>query len=188
MTEQAGIRFVLVLLCGFLLSAGSAAAQGFPVYKPLLPVASLNTDRLFSDSQAGKKILDDARQKSTALAEENRKIETELEQEERDLTEKRKTLPADEFRKLADAFDKKVVGIRRTQNAKGTDLQKQLEEARRSFNEKVRPVLQRLMQDRGIVFILDEKAIVLGVSTGDITDEALRRVDREIGATLDESK
>jgi Skp family chaperone for outer membrane proteins len=188
MAGRVCIRYVLVLLCGLLLPAGGAGAQGFPVYKESLPVASLNSERLFSESLAGKKILDDARDKSTEIAAENRKIEAELEQEERDLTEKRKSLPADEFRKLADAFDKKVVSIRREQNAKATELSQQLDASRRAFSDRVRPVLQKLMQEKGIIFILDEKAIALAAGSGDITDEALRRVDAQIGATLEDSK
>ncbi len=188
MTRLAGIRGALVVVCGLLLSAGNAGAQGFPVYRESLPVASLNSDRLFSESLAGKAILDASRQKSTALSEENRRIEAELEQEERDLTKKRKTLPAEEFRILADAFDVKVEAIRSTQNGKATALAQELDAARREFSNRVRPVLQELMGDRGIIFVLNEQAIALAVSSGDITDQALQRVDEEIGATLDGNK
>jgi Skp family chaperone for outer membrane proteins len=188
MGQWAGIPGVLFLVCGLLLPAGGAGAQGFPVYREYLPVASLNSDRLFSESLAGKAILDASQEKSAALGEENRRIEADLEEEERDLTEKRKTMPAEEFRKLAEAFDQKVVAIRRTQNAKATALGQELENARREFSNRVRPVLQQLMQERGIVFVLNEQAIALAVSSGNITDEAIRRVDREIGATLGADK
>lgn len=188
MTVRAGIRHALLLACGLLLSAGWVMAQGFPVFKETLPVASLNSDRLFSESMAGKAILDESRQKSMALGEENRRIEAALELEERDLTEKRKTLPAEEFRKLADAFDDKVETIRRTQNGKAAALTQELEAARREFSTRVRPILQQLMSEKGIVFVLNEQAIALALSSGDITDLALQRVDAEIGATLDGNK
>lgn len=188
MTGQAGIRSILVLACGLLLSGGGAAAQNFPVYKESLPVASLNSDRLFSESMAGKAILDASRERSIALGEENRRIEAELEREERDLTEKRKTLPPEEFRKLADAFDEKVEAIRSTQNGKATALTQELEAARREFSTRVRPILQQLMSEKGIIFVLNEQAIALALSSGDITDLALQRVDAEIGATLDGNK
>lgn len=188
MAKPAGIPTVLVFVCGLLLSASGAAAQGFPVYKESLPVASLNSDRLFSESLAGTAILNASREKSISLSEENRRIESELEQEEQDLTEKRKALPAAEFQVLADAFDAKVVNIRRTQNAKAAALSQELEAARREFSNRVRPILLQLMRERGIVFVLNEQAIALAVSSGDITDDALQRVDSEIGATLDGDK
>ena len=188
MAKSAGIRSVLVLVFGLMLSAEVAVAQGFPVYKESLPVASLNSERLFSESLAGKAIVEASREKSITLSEENRRIEAELEQEERDLTEKRKTLPAAEFQLLADAFDAKVVNIRRTQIAKATALSQELEAARREFSNRVRPILLQLMRDMGIVFVLNEQAIALAVISGDITDEALQRVDSEIGATLDDGK
>jgi Skp family chaperone for outer membrane proteins len=109
MSKPAGIRSVLLLVFGLMMSAGVAVAQGFPIYKESLPVASLNSDRLFSESLAGRAILEASREKSITLSEENRRIEAELEQEERELTEKRKAMPAAEFQLLADAFDAKVV-------------------------------------------------------------------------------
>lgn len=188
MRERAGIGGILALICGLLLSAGCAGAQGFPVYKDALPVASLNSERLFSESLAGRSVLEASRSKSQTLGEENRRIEAELEQEERDLTEKRRTLPAKEFSLLADAFDKKVVAIRREQNAKAVALGQELDAARRAFSNRVRPILQSLMVELGIVFVLNEQAIALALSSGDITDEAIERVDREIGATLEVDK
>lgn len=188
MAKPAGIGSVLALVFGLMLSAGVAVAQGFPVYKESLPVASLNSDRLFSESLAGRAILEASREKSITLSEENRRIEAELEQEERELTEKRKTMPAAEFQLLADAFDAKVVNIRRTQNAKASALSQELETARREFSTRVQPILLQLMRERGIVFVLNEQAIALAVSSGDITDDALQRVDSEIGATLDGTK
>lgn len=188
MAQRAGICGVLALIGSLFLSAGSVSGQGFPVYRDSLPVASLNSDRLFSESMAGKAILDVSREKSNALRDENRRIESELQQEERELTEKRKTMAPDTFRELADAFDKKVVEIRQTQNAKATALGQELDTARREFTVRVRPILQALMEERGIVFILNEQAVALALSSGDITDEAVARVDREIGATLDANK
>ena len=188
MAKPAGIRSILILVFGLLLSAGGASSQGFPVYKESLPVASLNSERLFSESLAGKAILEASREKTVTLSEENRRIESELEQEERELTEKRKTLPAAEFQALADAFDEKVVKIRRTQNAKGSALSQELEAARREFSNRVRPILLQLMSERGIIFVLNEQAIALAVSSGDITNDALKRIDNEIGATLNGDK
>ena len=56
------------------------------------------------------------------LATENRRIEADLEAEEQELTELRNTLPAGEFRLLADAFDAKVQETRAAQAAKGRAL------------------------------------------------------------------
>lgn len=188
MAERTALRCLLILALSAILPAGPATAQGFPVYRESLPVASLNSDRLFAESLAGKAILEESRAKSMALGEENRRKEAELEQEERDLTEKRRTLPAEEFQKLADAFDEKVVRIRRTQNAKAAALSQELEAARREFTNRVRPILLDLMREKGIVFVLNEQAIALAVRSGDITDDALQRVDAEIGATLDDNE
>ena len=185
MAWSGGIKttvLALVWACGI---ATLVSAQDFPVYRQDLPVASLNSGQLFSRSQAGAAFLEQSRKRSTALAEENRRIESELEQEELNLTEMRKTLPAEQFRALADAFDAKVVTIRREQIAKAAALTQDLELARQKFSAVVQPILQQFMQERGIIFILNEQAIILANIEGDITDEMVARVDAAIGATLD---
>lgn len=188
MLARAGNHIALALFCAAMFAAASASGQQFPIYKETLPVASLNLDRLFSESQFGKKVLEESRAKTVELSEENRRIEAELEREERDLTEKRKVLPAEDFRLLAEAFDQKVVRVRRTQNSKANDLGEQLDTARREFSERVQPILLQLMREKGITFILDEQAVVFALSSGDVTDEVIARVDAEIGATLDGAK
>ncbi len=163
-------------------------AQQYPVFKEALPVATLNSTRLFTQSLAGRAALKKSQTKSRALADENRGIEADLEQEEVRLTELRKTIPAEEFRALAEAFDKRVVETRQVQNAKAADLSRELNTTQRAFSVAVQPILKELMSEKGIVFILSEQAIVLGERSGDITEEALRRVDIKIGTTLEPGK
>ena len=85
-------------------------------------VLVLDQERLFEGSLWGKRVVREIEADSTALATENRRIEAELTAEEQALTDQRKLLPAEEFRALADAFDAKVVEIRRSQDAKARDL------------------------------------------------------------------
>jgi Skp family chaperone for outer membrane proteins len=188
MALRGGILGISALIVMLITPIGPASAQGYPVYRETLPIASLNSDRLFSESLAGRAILEDSRKKSVALGEENRRIEAELEQEERDLTELRKSATPEEFSALAEAFDDKVVEIRRTQNAKAVALGQELDAARREFSTRIRPIIQDLMREMGILFLLNEQAIVLALSSGDITDEAIAAVDAEIGATLTSDK
>jgi Skp family chaperone for outer membrane proteins len=167
-----GVAAVLLAL-----SLSLASAQTFPTFDPKLPVASISQDRLFSESAFGRAALSDQAARAEALASENRRIEQELEAEELSLTELRKTTDPDEFRKMATAFDTKVNEIRAAQNAKLTELTTSLESARLDFFNRSLPVLLTLMEERGIQFILQEQAILLAAAQGDITDEAIARIN-----------
>ncbi|WP_435168030.1 OmpH family outer membrane protein [Falsirhodobacter sp. 1013] len=145
------------------------------------PILTVVPDRLFDEARAGKAAqtrLDDA---TRALMVENRRMEAELEAEERDLTAKRDTMPPAEFRKLADAFDAKAERTRTEQDAKSRRLTRMREEDRQAFFKAALPVLAQLMQDEGALAILDRGSVFVSFDLIDVTTEAIARLDTALG-------
>jgi Skp family chaperone for outer membrane proteins len=153
---------------------GSVLAQDAPQAGGVL---LLDQERLFSGSRFGQRVLAELDAKTKELQTENRKLEADLEAEEKALTERRASLPPEEFRKLADAFDAKVKGIRAARDAKSTDLTAQREAARKTFIETAVPILGQILRERGASAIIDRSAVVLSFDRIDITDLAIARVD-----------
>lgn len=156
---------------------------GFEVDSPIepSPVLTLDQDRLFLGSAYGRRVDGEIAAASQALAAENRAIEAKLTAEEQDLTERRPTLPAAEFRLLADDFDARVVEIRRVQDEKVKRLSSRLDEERQRFYRAAAPVLGELVREAGAVAILDNRAVFLSADRIDVTDEAIARIDRMLG-------
>jgi Skp family chaperone for outer membrane proteins len=153
-----------------------ARAQETPT-GPAMAVLTLDQDRLFSGSRFGAKSIEALEVQARALQAENRQIESDLEIEEKALTERRAALTPEQFRTEAEAFDVKVKGIRTAQEAKARDLAAQRDAARQRFLQASAPVLAQIMQERGAVAILDRSAIVLSFDRADVTDLAIGRVD-----------
>ena len=145
------------------------------------PVLTIDTDRLFRESQFGQRILSELGEQTEALAAENRRIEAELKDEERRLTEKRPQMDVATFREEADAFDARVQRIRQEQDAKEVALQRRLSEGQDAFLSTATPILGSLMLERGAVVILDRRTVFLGVGVVDVTDAAITAIDAEIG-------
>ena len=140
---------------------------------------------MFAASAFGRRF-DAALQADGARLEvENRRIESELEAEEKDLTQRRPAMSPEAFRALADAFDTKVQRIRTEQTAKARALAQRTEEAQRQFIAAARPVLEQLMIDAGAVVIIDPRSVVMSRSAIDVTDEAIRRINDSIGDGTD---
>jgi Skp family chaperone for outer membrane proteins len=176
------MRGLAVLLA--LLLAGPGVAQDVPLSAPLAEpdqVLTVDQDRLFADSAYGKAALARLEAEQADLLAENRKIEAALEEEERSLTERRKTLPAEEFRSLAAAFDQKVEGIRSAQVEKDRALRAAVEDNQRRFFEVAFPVIGQLMQDMGASVVLDKQSIILSLQRIDVTDQVIARIDAAIG-------
>ncbi|WP_299675023.1 OmpH family outer membrane protein [uncultured Roseobacter sp.] len=161
------------------LLAGPADAQRFgPVQSPIL---TIDSDRLFSESDFGKQTVAEFEARGAELAAENRGIEDQLETEEQALTEQRATMDPTEFRELADAFDAKVQTTRRTQDAKNRALSQDFEQRRNVFLNAAAPVLEGLMREAGAAVIMDKRSLFLSSNAIDITDMALGRLNEVLG-------
>lgn len=151
------------------------------------PVLTIDSERMFNQSKFGQRVLADVQAQTEALAAENRRIEGELTDEEKSLTARRPGMTPEAFRTEANAFDTKVQGIRQAQDAKERALQQTISDGRDAFLTAARPVLGRLMLDRGAVVVLERRSIFLSVGVIDITDEAVAAIDAQVGDGTDTS-
>ncbi|MBS9716175.1 OmpH family outer membrane protein [Pseudohalocynthiibacter aestuariivivens] len=142
---------------------------------------TIDAERLYLESRYGGRVQSEFERDGAELAAENQTIDRDLTAEEKDLTERRATMPADEFRLLADEFDVKVQGIRRAQDDKLRSLTRRRDEERQTFYSTVIPVLAQITSEKGAVAILDRRAVFLAAESIDITNDAIERVDAEIG-------
>ena len=144
------------------------------------PVLAIDQQRLFVDSAFGKASLTALETASRDLQAEIRKIESDLEIEERLLTERRQTLPPTEFTPLASAFDDKVESIRAAWGAKDRELKRQRELDQQTFYETVLPILVEVMQEVGAVMLVDQSSVILTLDRVDITQIAIERIDERL--------
>lgn len=168
---------VLVLLSAFAPQMASAQAEG----GARLSIATLDQEALFLQSDFGQRVTRDLESDRDALAAENRSIEAELIAEERALIDQRAALPAADFAVLADAFDRKVQGIREEQDRKGRALQIQLDDHRTRFLTEIGPVLTDLLRARGAQVLLDRGAVLIAVDGVDITSAAIDEINARLG-------
>lgn len=140
-------------------------------------VLTIDKDRLFAESRFGQKMIADTDVEVKALQAENRRIEADLEAEEKVLTARRDTLSAEEFRGLATAFDAKVKDIRTARDAKARELALKRDGARQTFLKTAIPILAEIMSEKGASAIVDRSAIVVSFDRIDITDLAIARID-----------
>lgn len=166
--------------------AGPAPAPGLvvPTAQPevQIPLMTIDQDAVFLRSAWGQRAQSELEQRGAALASENERLAQALSREEEELTELRKTLPADEFRARAEEFDKRVVEVRRERAIKVTELQQYADGERDAFQQVVRPILARMMQERGAVAVLDLRVLFVSAEAIDVTDELIEEVDAVAGA------
>ena len=172
LVRRSALALAFLLACAVPL--GAQGVVRLPVESPVL---TIDSDRLFEDSQFGQQIIAEIEARGAALSAENRSIEEELATEERELTELRPTIEPSEFRIMADAFDAKVEDIRRNQDAKSRQLNASLEEGRTAFLNEAAPVLEQLMREAGAAVVLELRSVFISSNAVDITRTAIDRLD-----------
>lgn len=174
----------LLVSLGLAAGAFSASAQDaarFPIGDVQSSVLVIEFDRAFSESDFGKRISVEIQALGAEIAAENRRIETELSEEEQRLTDLRSTMSAEDFHRLADDFDTRVQELRQAQDAKARALGSQSEESRRLFLSVAQPVLRTILQERGAAVILERRTVFASITEIDITNLAIARINSAIG-------
>ena len=169
----------------------SVAMTGSPVVAQVLDqgtvalprsvILTLETDRMFEESDFGIRVADEIEAEGIELAAENRKIEAELIEEESQLTNLRASTDAAAFTKLAEAFDEKVQTLRQQQNAKARALGSKSEETRQTFLNAAQPILLQIMQDANAAIIIERRNTIISLDAVDITDVAIDRINDTLG-------
>ncbi|MFT4960869.1 MAG: Skp family chaperone for outer membrane protein [Paracoccaceae bacterium] len=175
-----GNQLLRLLFCMALLLV-PVALQAQQLGMSQAPILTIEPDRLFNDSDFGKRVIRQLEAESAVLVAENRRIEGELTAEEKALTERRAQMEPAVFRALADAFDIKVQETRRIQDAKTLALGQLRDSNRRIFLQTARPILEALLRESGAGVILDRDTIFLSANATDITDLAIVRINSILG-------
>ncbi|MEP1767502.1 MAG: OmpH family outer membrane protein [Sulfitobacter sp.] len=166
------------------LALGLAGAQPLGAQQQRAPVASILTidsERLFLSSDFGKRVVREIEERGKDLTVENRAIEAELAKVEQDLTDRRAEMPPEEFRPLADAFDKRVQETRQAQALKSRNINALLEEEREVFLSAAGPVLEALMAEVGASVVLERRSVFFATNNSDITSLAIARLNATLG-------
>ena len=154
---------------------GPAQAQSVGIVQSEILV--VDPERLFEDTRLGRSIAGTLQADRDALIARNRKIEAELEAEERALTDLRPDTSPEEFREMADAFDTRVQSIRRESERRVRELERNRDRAPIEFMRQVEPVLVEVMRQAGAVVVMDARSVLLRADVIDITDLVAARID-----------
>ncbi|KIC48963.1 OmpH family outer membrane protein [Tateyamaria sp. ANG-S1] len=156
-------------------------ATASPAQDVRSPILTIDSERFYRESVFGRRVLNEIEARTSALSEDNRRIEAELEAEEQALTDQRSDMAPEAFRALADAFDARVEAIRRDRDEQSREIADLLEQNRDRFLASAAPVLEEIMRDTGAAVILEQRSVYVSANAIDITDLAIERMDASLG-------
>ena len=170
-------------LFSFLLSAVLAFAAPVHGQEAAAPSSVLTVDleKIARESDYGQRVNGLYQAEILTLQSQAKQVEAELIAEEQDLVAQRDIVSPEEFKELSQAFDRKVVAIREDQNSKQSELQAKQRDDQRNLLRLIAPILYEIVSARGASVLIDRRNIVLDLSSVDITDEAIAKMNETLG-------
>ena len=140
----------------------------------------LSQDDLFKKSDPGRAILEIFEEKQSTLLAEAAAIEQQLIVEEKNLTEQRGKLNAEDFQILAEQFDIKVEKMRKSRADKDKKLQQNFTIWRKKFVQIVLPIVREQMSQFNALVVLDSnnRGLIYDKKV-DVTDVVIKRLNED---------
>ena len=140
----------------------------------------INLKKVLNESKAGS-----AAQEKLVKEFENqdKKFKNEsnaLKKQETELINQRKTLSADEYKKKVSSLRKKNVDFQNRRRNASSDFVKKKNNARNQLLKSLNPILQKYMDENGIMMIMNEKNVILANSKVDLTNTIIDLLNKEL--------
>ena len=140
----------------------------------------INLKKVLNESKAGS-----AAQEKLVKEFENqdKKFKNEsnaLKKQETELINQRKTLSADEYKKKVSSLRKKNVDFQNRRRNASSNFVKKKNNARNQLLKSLNPILQKYMDENGIMMIMNEKNVILANSKVDLTNTIIDLLDKEL--------
>ena len=140
----------------------------------------INLKKVLNESKAGS-----AAQEKLVKEFENqdKKFKDEsnaLKKQETELINQRKTLSADEYKKKVSSLRKKNVDFQNRRRNASSNFVKKKNNARNQLLKSLNPILQKYMDENGIMMIMNEKNVILANSKVDLTNTIIDLLNKEL--------
>ncbi len=140
----------------------------------------IDMQKLLNQSKAGKEAQDFLKKK-IITGDKKFKEEAELlKKEEIDLITKKKTLPADEYKKTLNQLREKNVKFQRKRANFTKTIATQRTEARNKLFKTIDPILTKYMSENNIQIVIYKKYVAMANSKLDLTDKILEILNKEL--------
>lgn len=170
----------LLSLALCLTAAAPSRAQTAEADAPDSPIVVVSLDKIRAESLAAKSI----EQQTAKIRDELRNRFEERRQalaaEEKALVALRATMEPDAFEARAARFEQQVRELKKDRRDQSLALRHSLRIANEQMDRVLQPILAELMAERRAVIMIDNRDVVIGAVSLDVTQAAINRLDAKL--------
>ncbi len=165
-------NFLLFFIIFFFFNSYSLSEENKIVY--------IDMDLLISKSLAGKSINNQIKSQNKNNLEKFKKIESDIKNEDEDISNKKNILSEDEYKKLVSQLNKKIKNYR-VMVSENVDKNNKLKiSATKKLIKKLNPILSDYSEKNSISIILQKRDIIIGKNSLNITDDIIKILDENV--------
>jgi outer membrane protein len=140
----------------------------------------IDMNKLLNQSKAGKEAQDFLKKKIITRDKKFKEEGELLKKEEIDLIAKKKTLTADEYKKILNQLREKNIKFQRKRTNFTTEIATQRAEARDRLLKTLDSILTKYMSENNVQIVIYRKYIVMAQSKLDLTGKVLEILNKEL--------
>ena len=170
------INIIYVLVACMIFTTANLYADTYPNTS----IAIVDLNLILSESKAAKgatKDFEEIQKKTESEIVESDKVMLD---ERNKLIEQQSVIAPEAFEIKAKDYEKKLQNYQSEKQNKLRKLEGILQNARNEILEKVKPILEDLSKELGVTVILEKNSVLLSATNMDITDEVIKKLNKEL--------
>jgi len=143
-------------------------------------IVILDVTYVLNKSKAGKGAQDFLKKSFNDNAKKFTKLEKDLKDEETDLLAKKTVLSKEDYTKKSDTLRKKVIDYQSQRRASLDKISTLRAKSRETLIKKITPIVDNYIKENSIAIVIDKKNMIGGLNEYDITEEIIKRLNKEL--------
>jgi len=136
--------------------------------------------KVLNASKPGAEAQKKLKEKFSSGTKKFKKQEADLRKEESDIISQKKVLSPEDYQTKVAALRKKVADLQNKKKDTFTNIAKSRNDAKTALLKAINPIVKKYMEENNIRMVLDKKAVVLGDTTLEITDQIIAILNKEL--------
>lgn len=143
-------------------------------------VAYINLDLILSKSNSGKILISELKEFESQILENFKKQEKELKKEENQILSTQNIVSKEEFKIKVKNFRNKLNKIESDKKKSLIEFKKKKNKEILKLLELVNPLIEEIMNNKGIELLLEKKSVFIAKSNNDITNIVIESMNKNV--------
>ena len=140
----------------------------------------IDFNKVLNSSKPGAEAQKKLKQKIQSESKKFNKLESDIKKEESEIISQKKAITPEEYQKKVVTLRKKVADLQKNKQKSFSDIAKSRNGAKQSLLKAVNPIIKKYMEEKKIRIVIDKKAIIMGDTTLEITDQIIAILNKEV--------